>query len=126
MCIYIYSRFRLSWLQPTGKEAGQTFEKAADVQQTKLNEPDDAANTLVEAFKVYRKTDPQEAVRVLEHVVAHHTGKGNFRRAAGHQQTLAELYEQDLGDEKKAMTAYETAAQWFDEENAEAYAYTFL
>lgn len=92
------------------------------MQQTKLNEPDDAANTLVEAFKVYRKTDPQEAVRVLERVVAHHTGKGNFRRAAGHQQTLAELYEQDLGDEKKAMTAYEVAAQWFDEENAEAYA----
>lgn len=55
--------------------------------------------------------------------MAHHTGKGNFRRAAGHQQTLAELYEQDMGDEKKAMKAYETAAQWFDEENAEAYVY---
>ena len=39
-------------------DAGKTFEKAADVQTNKLNEPDDAANTLVDAFKAYRKEDP--------------------------------------------------------------------
>ena len=34
----------------TGKEAGEAFEKAAQVQRQNLNEPDDEANTLTEAF----------------------------------------------------------------------------
>lgn len=29
-----------------------------------LHEPDDAANTFQDAFKAYRKTDPQDAARV--------------------------------------------------------------
>lgn len=33
-----------------GKEAGEAFEKAAQVQKQNLNEPDDEANTLTEAF----------------------------------------------------------------------------
>lgn len=33
-----------------GKEAGEAFEKAASVQRQQLNEPDDEANTLTEAF----------------------------------------------------------------------------
>lgn len=42
------------YFQPTnytpGKEAGEAFEKAAQVQKQHLNEPDDEANTLTEAF----------------------------------------------------------------------------
>lgn len=102
------------------KEAGQAFEKAASVQRDKLNEPDDAANSLQEAFKVYKKTDPEDAARVLAQAINHYTSKGNFRRAATHQQNLAEVYEVEIGDTKRALGAYETAAEWFENDNAEA------
>lgn len=101
------------------KEAGQAFEKAASIQTRNLNEPDDAANTYVEAFKVYRKTDPQDAVRVIDIAINNYTAKGNFRRAATHKQNQAETYE-EIGEPKKAMEAYELAASWFESDNAEA------
>ncbi|KAK5045915.1 hypothetical protein LTR84_008701 [Exophiala bonariae] len=109
-------------VQKQNHEAGQAFEKAANIQQTKLNEPDDMANTLTEAFKVYRKDSPQDAARVLTTAIGHYTSKGNFRRAATHQQNLAEVYEMEIGDQKKALQAYETAAQWYESDNAEALA----
>ncbi|KAI9791876.1 MAG: vesicular-fusion protein S17 [Peltula sp. TS41687] len=109
-------------MQKQGKEAGLAFERAATIQAKDLNEPDDAANTLVEAFKSYRKTDPHDAARVLEQAINHYTLKGNFRRAATYKQNLAELYEVELGDQKAAMEAYETAAGWYEGDNAEALA----
>jgi len=104
------------------KEAGQTFERAAQLQVDQLKEPDDAANSWNEASKAYRKTDPEDAARVLAKAINHYTLKGNFRRAAGQQQTLAEIYEQELGDQKRAADAYETAAGWFESDGAEALA----
>ncbi|KEF58277.1 uncharacterized protein A1O9_06203 [Exophiala aquamarina CBS 119918] len=109
-------------VQKQNHEAGQAFEKAAQIQQTKLNELDDMANTLTEAFKVYRKESPQDAARVLTTAIGHYTSKGNFRRAATHQQNLAEVYEMEIGDQKKALAAYDTAAQWYESDNAEALA----
>ena len=96
------------------------FERAAAVFTKNLNEPDDAANTLTEAFKVYRKTDPEDAARVLEMTIQHYISKGNFRRAATNQQSLAEVYEVEIGDESRALAAYEKAAEWFEGDNAEA------
>ncbi|KAL3474986.1 soluble NSF attachment protein [Aspergillus californicus] len=109
-------------IQKQNKEAGQAFEKAASIQTENLNEPDDAANTLNEAFKVYRKSDPEDAVRVLASAIQHYVLKGNLRRAATQQQYLAEVYEVELGDTKKALEAYEKTAEWFDADNAEALA----
>lgn len=105
------------------KESGLAFEKAASIQSQNLNEPDDAANTLQEAFKVYRKSDPEDAARVLASAIQHYVLKGNLRRAATQQQHLAELYELEMGDQKKALEAYEQAAEWFDSDNAEAYVF---
>ncbi|RLL97191.1 hypothetical protein CFD26_102118 [Aspergillus turcosus] len=109
-------------VQKQNKEAGLAFEKAAAIQTQNLNEPDDAANTLQEAFKVYRKSDPEDAARVLSAAIQHYVLKGNLRRAATQQQHLAEVYEVELGDAKKALEAYEKAAEWFDGDNAEALA----
>jgi len=109
-------------VQKQNKEAGLAFEKAATIQTKNLNEPDDAANSLTEAFKVYRKTDPIDATRVLSSTIQHYISKGNFRRAATHQQNLAEVYEVEIGDTKKALEAYEKAAEWFESDNAEALA----
>jgi len=108
-------------MQKQGKEAGQAFEHAATIQQSKLNEPDDAANTLTEAFKSYRQEDPEDAARCLDQAINHYTLKGNFRRAATNKQQLAELYEVTLGDNKRAIDAYDTAAGWYENDNAEAY-----
>ncbi|KAK3698914.1 vesicular-fusion protein S17 [Vermiconidia calcicola] len=109
-------------MQKAGKEAGQAFERAAAIQTNNLKEPDDAVNTLTEAYKSYRKDEPEDAARVLEQAIGHYTMKGNFRRAATHKQNLAELYEVELGDLKRAMEAYEMAAGWFENDNAEALA----
>jgi len=109
-------------LQKSNKEAGQAFEKKADIELTKLNEPDDAANTMQEAFKMYRKDHAVDAARVIEVAINHYTSKGNFRRAATQKQNVAELYEVEIGDQQKAMEAYETAASWFESDNAEALA----
>ena len=116
--LYLLTR---SSSRATDKEAGQAFEKAASIQTQNLNEPDDAANTLQEAFKVYRKSDPEDAARVLSSAINHYVLRGNLRRAATQQQYLAELYEVELGDMKKALEAYEKAAEWFEGDNAEAY-----
>lgn len=109
-------------MQKQGKEAGQAFERAASIQTSKLSEPDDAANSLTEAYKSYRKSDPEDAARVLSQAIAHYTSKGNFRRAATNQQNLAEIYELELQDMKRAIEAYEVAAGWFEGDNAEALA----
>ncbi|KAL8783386.1 MAG: hypothetical protein Q9213_004645 [Squamulea squamosa] len=109
-------------MQKQGTEAGQAFERAASIQTSKLSEPDDAANSLTEAYKSYRKSSPQDAARVLSQAISHYTTKGNFRRAATNQQNLAELYELEVGDEKAALEAYEVAAGWFEGDNAEALA----
>ncbi|RMY60447.1 hypothetical protein D0863_11605 [Hortaea werneckii] len=109
-------------LQKSSKEAGQCFEKAASLQTNQLKEPDDAANTLTEAFKSYRKDEPEDAARCLEQAIQHYTLKGNFRRAATHKQNLAELYEVEMGDGKRAAEAFETAAGWYENDNAEALA----
>ncbi|OAL49954.1 alpha-soluble NSF attachment protein [Pyrenochaeta sp. DS3sAY3a] len=109
-------------MQKMGKEAGEAFEKAAAVQRQQLNEPDDEANTLTEAYKAYRKDDPEAAARCLDKAIAHYCSKGNFRRAATHKQNLAELYEVELGDNTRASAAYEEAAGWYESDNAEALA----
>lgn len=59
---------------------------------------------------------------MLQTAIAHYTSKGNFRRAASHQQNLAEVYEVEIGDQKKALVAYNTAAEWYESDNAEALA----
>jgi len=57
---------------------------------------------------------------VLQQAINHYTSKGNFRRAATQQQNLAEIYEVEIADEKRAVEAYETAANWFEADHAEA------
>lgn len=105
-----------------GKEAGQALEKAAQM-QLKTDEKDDAANTLVESYKSYRRTDPTDAARVLKQAISLFTGKGNFRRAAGYQFNLAELYEAEteLFSAEEALDAYDAAAEWYASDQADAY-----
>jgi len=102
------------------KEAGGAFEKAASIHRDKLNEPDDAANLMIDAFKVYRKDSPEDAVRCLEGAIKQYTSKGNFRRAASHKESQGEVLEVEIGDRKRALDCYDSAAQWYEGDNANA------
>ncbi|KAL5594341.1 hypothetical protein BROUX41_001280 [Berkeleyomyces rouxiae] len=109
-------------MQKLNIDAGKALEAAADVQERYLKDPDDAANTRLDAFKAYRKDDPAAAARCVEATIQQYCSRGNFRRAAGHQESLAEIYDTELGDTKKALEAYEQAAGWYEGDNAPAMA----
>lgn len=76
---------------------------------------------MAEAYKAYKKDAPEDAVRCMQAAIDHYTLKGNFRRAATAMQSVAETYEIDLDDPKRAIKAYSTAAGWFETDGAEAY-----
>ncbi len=84
------------------------------------------ANTLQDAFKAYRKSSPEDAVRCLSQAIDHYLSKGGggFRRAATQKQLVAELYE-EMGDTPNARSAYEATAQWYEDDNAPALANKF-
>lgn len=109
-------------MQKNNREAGQAFEKAAQVQLNNLKDPDDAANTYVDAFKVYRQDNPEDAARCLDFSINQYCTKGNFRRAASHKENLGDLFENQLGDMKRALEAYEAAAGWYEGDGAAALA----
>lgn len=90
------------------------------MQTQNLKEPDDAANSLVDAFKAYRKDDPQAAARCLNVAIDRYCAKGNFRRAASQKEQLGELFEVEIGDLKTALESYEAAAGWYEGDNATA------
>jgi alpha-soluble NSF attachment protein len=103
----------------TDVEAGKAFEQASQIQIKHLNEPDDAANTLVDAFKVLRKDDPQSAAKDLTFAIDRYCSRGNFRRAAGHKEALGEMLEEN-GDSKGALDCFEAAAGWYEGDGANA------
>ncbi|KAI9768593.1 MAG: vesicular-fusion protein S17 [Geoglossum simile] len=105
-----------------GKEAGQAFERAAYFQRNSLKEPDDAANTLMDAFKCYRMSEPSDAARVIREAINHYETKSNFRRAATLLENLGELCEKELNNNKEAIKAYETGAKYYRDDLAEALA----
>ncbi|VBB77293.1 Putative vesicular-fusion protein sec17 [Podospora comata] len=109
-------------MEGKNKEAGIAFEQAAKIHRDRLNEPDDAANIMVDAFKVYRKDNPEDAVRCLGVAIDRYTQKGNFRRAASHKENEGGVLEEELGDRRRAMESYEKAAQWYEGDGANALA----
>ncbi|KAK4033077.1 soluble NSF attachment protein [Parachaetomium inaequale] len=108
-------------LERMNKEAGQCFEAAASIHRDKMNEPDDAANLMVDAFKVYRKEYPQDAIRCIKSAISRYQTKGSFRRAATHLENAGEVLE-ETGDRKGAMVLYGDAARFYDEDGAKALA----
>ncbi|KAF3931239.1 hypothetical protein ABW19_dt0206493 [Dactylella cylindrospora] len=101
-------------------EAGSAFERAAALSK-QINEPNDAANYLTEAFKCYRRDRPQDAARCMTEAINHYA-LTNVRRAATNKQTLGEMMEQTPGMEKQAIVEYEQAGAWFANDNADALA----
>lgn len=100
-------------------EAGKQFVNAAELQK-KLNNHNDVANHLIEAYKCYKTTLPQDAIECLSQAIhIFLTQNGQFRRAANFQMDLSELYE-NVGDLEKATENYEKAGDYFSTDQAEA------
>ncbi|KAJ8328116.1 vesicular-fusion protein S17, variant 2 [Batrachochytrium dendrobatidis] len=88
----------------------------------KMGERDDATNAYLEAAKSFKKESPRDAVNALEIAVRLLSQKGRFSAAASNQKQIAEIYETDLADMEKAMTAYEQAGEWYSGEDSTAQA----
>lgn len=108
-------------LKKQGTLAGGAFEKAAEA-QIKGGNQDEAANTLVDAFKSYKQEDPAKAVKCLEQAIGFFTARGQFRRAANYKMDLGQVYEEELMDFPKAIESFQDAGDWFESDSAQALA----
>jgi alpha-soluble NSF attachment protein len=97
-------------------QAARILERASQL-QIEIGEPDDAANSLVQASQCYTAKpdmlpdDSQNAARLLKDAITHYTIKGTFSRAASYEEKLAEILEK-AGDSAAAMEAFEQAGKW--------------
>lgn len=57
-------------------------------------------------------------MRCAETLINDYTSKGRFAMAAKYKKELGDLFETKLGDQKRAVEAYETAAKWYEGENS--------
>lgn len=100
-------------------ESGNAFLKQADC-ELKTDSPDEAANTLVEAYKVFKLESPDKAAETLERAIAMFVKKGQFRRAANFKSELGELYENQLHNIGLAIKSYEESSDWYLGDSANA------
>ncbi|KAI9737278.1 MAG: vesicular-fusion protein S17 [Claussenomyces sp. TS43310] len=99
------------------ERAGQMYEKCASIHANHLNEHLDAANSLIDAYKIYKKNQPEESARCLTTAISLFENYGSRRRVATCQQQLGQLYEHDLRNKELACEAYKHAAERFDSDN---------
>lgn len=103
-------------------QAARILERAAQL-QNEIGEPDDMANSLVQASQCYTAKpdmlpeDAENAARLLKGAITHYTSKGNFRRAASYEEKMAEVLEK-AGDLKGAVEGYEQAGTWYKVEGS--------
>lgn len=104
------------------KLAGDCFHKAAGYQIQAGNE-DDAGNVYVDAYKSYKSChESQLAIDSLKLAIDLFTKRGQFRRSANFKFELGEIYESDLNDYVNAIDEYETAGEWYSQDQAMALA----
>ena len=61
------------------------------------------------------------AVQALAQTITHLTKAGRFRQAADREKEIGQIYLQELNDLRKACESYERAAEWYTQEDANAY-----
>lgn len=106
-------------LQRKSIAAGKAFESAVEAQM-KADSKDEAANTLVEAYKCYKKDSPSDGARCLDKAIDFFALRGQFRRGANFKYELGEVYENQLRDFKNAISSFQEAGEWYLNDSAEA------
>ena len=84
------------------------------MREKNLKELTDAAESYSDASDAYRKEDPHEAIRCRERAFALYQQSSSDHKQARMskvKETLAQIYEIDLKDLKKAREAYKEAAE---------------
>jgi alpha-soluble NSF attachment protein len=106
------------------QEAGDAFMKASEC-SAKLGNKHEVATAYVSASGCYKKCSASDAINCLRMAVEIHIDLGRFSIAAKHQKEIGEMYETE-NDLEEAIAAYETAAQFYQGENATSSANTVL
>ena len=97
--------------------AGTCFLRAAECDNLS-GEPDEGARKLVIAAGCFKKTDPAQAVEILQKAVGLFLRAGRFHVAATHEKEIAEIYETQLEDLENALVFYERAAERYSGEDS--------
>lgn len=97
--------------------AGDAFMEAARLSLQDKSKHD-AASHYVNASGVFKKVDPQKAIRCLLQAIEIYTEMGRFTIAAKHHMTIAEIYETILVDIEQAIRHYEQAADYYKGEDS--------
>ncbi len=66
------------------------------------------------------------AIQALSQTVTHLTKGGRFRQAADREKEIGQIYLTELNDLRKACESYERAADWYSQEDAQAYAALYI
>ena len=61
------------------------------------------------------------AVQALSQTITHLTASGRFRQAADREKEIAQIYQHDLSDIRRACESLERAGDWYSQEDATAF-----
>ncbi|XP_071791391.1 alpha-soluble NSF attachment protein-like [Asterias amurensis] len=102
-------------------DAGKAFCSCAEI-QLRLESRHEAATSYVNAGNCFKKSDPQEGVKVLLRAIEIYIDMGRFTIAAKHHISIAEIYENEMVDLEKSVENYERAADYYkgEESNSSA------
>ncbi|KAI6153627.1 soluble NSF attachment protein [Pisolithus tinctorius] len=106
-------------LEKQFREAGDAYAREAECRE-KCKEINEAANAWWNAAKAYKKGHPDLAVQALGQTVTHLTSSGRFRQAADREKEIAQIYQHELSDLRRACDSLERAADWYAQEDATA------
>ncbi|KAH8949805.1 hypothetical protein BDL97_10G050400 [Sphagnum fallax] len=101
-------------------KAANAYIKLANC-QLKLESKHEAASAYVDAANCYKKSQPQEAVRMLNLAIGMFEDIGRLSMAAKHYKDIADIYEKEENVEK-AMEYYDKAAELYSGEGTDSLA----
>ncbi|KAH8947609.1 hypothetical protein BDL97_11G051800 [Sphagnum fallax] len=105
-------------LAKSWNRAANVYIKLANC-QLKLDSKHEAASAYVDAANCYKKSQPQEAVRMLNLAINLFEDIGRLSMAAKHYKDIADIYEKEENVER-AMEYYEKAAELYSGEGIDS------
>ncbi|KAF8560318.1 TPR-like protein [Imleria badia] len=101
------------------RDAGDAFAREAECRE-RCKEVNEAANAWWNAAKAYKRGYPDLAIQALSQTITHLTTSGRFRQAADREKEIAQIYQHELSDIRKACDSLERAGDWYAQEDATA------
>jgi len=105
-------------LAKSWNRAANVYIKLANC-QLKLDSKHEAASAYVDAANCYKKSQPQEAVRMLNLAINMFEDIGRLSMAAKHYKDIADIYEKEE-NVQRAMEYYEKAAELYSGEGIDS------